>query len=106
MLSAQTTQAVRQAARQLAEAKALEMQIENERPVKKLAAIARVMQFPNVLNDKPHSASSAEAVVETDSEYAAYLATARMAVMNTITARAEYEIAVSTMRSTEMELAA
>ena len=106
MLSPEMTNAVRTAARQLAEAKELEMRYENERPVKKLAAIARVMQFPNVLNDKPHSASSAEAVVETDSEYAAYLTTCRMAVMNTIKARAEYEVAVSTMRSVEMEIAA
>lgn len=106
MLSQRTTDAVRLAARQLAEAREREMQVEHERPIKKMAAIARLMQFPNELTGKAHSYSSAEAVVESDTEYAAYLATCRMAVMNTIKARAEYEIAVSTMRSSEMEMAA
>lgn len=101
MLSLDATNAVRMAARQLAEAREREMQVEHERPVRKLEAIARIMQFPNVLNDKAHSASSAEAVVETDAEYAAYLGQCRQAVLNVIRARAEYEIAVSTMRSAE-----
>ncbi len=51
-----------------------EMDLEADRPAKKLDAILRIKATENVLNpERPHSASSAEAVVETDHEYRAYL---------------------------------
>ncbi len=50
-----------------------EMDLEADRAGKKLDAIRRIMQGENPLTGKPHSASSAEAVVETDHEYRAHL---------------------------------
>lgn len=50
-----------------------EMEVEANRPEHKLAAIRRIMATENTLTGKPHSASSAEAIVETDPEYRAYL---------------------------------
>lgn len=44
------------------------------RALEKRAAILRLMSSDNPLTGKPHSASSAEAIVESDAEYAAYLA--------------------------------
>jgi hypothetical protein len=50
-----------------------EMDLEADRHAQKQAAIRRVMQGINELTAKPHSASSAEAIVETDLEYRDYL---------------------------------
>lgn len=52
-----------------------ESDLEAERCTVKSAAILRILGEQNPLNGKPHSATSAEAVVETDPEYRAYLAT-------------------------------
>lgn len=50
-----------------------EDKIEAERARAKSDAIARIMQTTNPLTGQPHSASSAEKVVETDEQYATYL---------------------------------
>ena len=69
-----------------------EMQIEDERPLAKLEAITRLMALPNALTGKPHSASSAEAIVETDAAYAAYLSAKRDAVVAKITAKVALDV--------------
>lgn len=84
-------QAIVNAGDRLAEAVEHETRLEDERPVQKLDAILRIMQTTNVANGKPHSASSAEAVLETDHEYMAYRTKQRAAVVATIKARAYYE---------------
>lgn len=57
----------------LAQALAEEQTAEDGRAAVKVAAIQRIMEAgPNSLTRKAHSASSAEAIVETDAEYAAY----------------------------------
>ena len=68
-----------------------EMELEEQRPALKRAAIARLMQTTNDLTGKPHSASSAEAIVETDTEYAAHRAKQIDAVCRKIEAKAIYE---------------
>jgi antitoxin (DNA-binding transcriptional repressor) of toxin-antitoxin stability system len=73
--------------RDYADAVAAEMASEHGRPIAKLAAIARLMQGPNPLNGKPHSASSAESAVETDAEYSAYLTQQRQLVRAKIEAQ-------------------
>lgn len=50
-----------------------EMELEADRAGKKLDAIRRIMATENLLTGRSHSASSAEAVVETDLQYRAYL---------------------------------
>lgn len=77
-----------------ARARAAEMELEDNRAAHKQAAILRLIAGgPNPLTGKAHSASSAEAVVETDAEYAAYRALQRGAVVTTITAAGNYEAA-------------
>jgi hypothetical protein len=56
----------------LADAVEHELRLEDGRAAAKQEAISRLMQGPNPLTGKAHSASSAEAVVETDAQYAAY----------------------------------
>lgn len=82
----------------LAEAKERELRLEDERPAHKMAAIARLMQGTNPLTGKAHSASSAEAVVETDAAYAAYRTAQREATVATIKARAYYEVCIARAR--------
>lgn len=60
------------AARQLGEAVSTLQRLEDERPIQKSAAIRRLMQQENPETNKPHSASSAEKVVESDAEYLAH----------------------------------
>ena len=83
----------------LAEATAHEDTLELERPAVKLGAIQAIMASgPNPLNDKPHSASSAEAIVETDATYRAYRIAQSEAVTDRIAARGAYE---ATLRSAD-----
>jgi hypothetical protein len=83
----------------LAEAVTAEMALEDNRHNVKMAAITRIMQSgDNALTGKPHSFSSAEAAVNTDSEYAAHLARQRDAVGARIRARAQYDAALATAR--------
>lgn len=59
-----------------------EMALEHERAGRKAEAVARIMASgDNPLTHKPHSASSAEAVAETDHAYAAHLAEIREVVL-------------------------
>lgn len=60
------------AAERLAAAHRAIQELEDGRPAEKSAAIRRLMQTENTETGKPHSASSAEKIVETDAEYAAY----------------------------------
>jgi len=57
-----------------------EMRLEAERPIVKYAAVTRIMNSENPLTHKQHSASSAEAIVETDEEYRAHLLNQRNTV--------------------------
>ncbi len=84
-----------------------EMILEHERPGRKAAAIRRIMASgDNPLTAKPHSASSAEAVAETDHEYAAHLAELRDVVLqkqlawsNLTVARLNAELAIALVRA-------
>jgi hypothetical protein len=78
------------AANRLATAVQNEQTLEDERIHIKLAAIGRIMHAgDNPLTGKPHSFSSAEAMVNTDDEYQAYLARQRDAVRERILAQGE-----------------
>jgi tRNA G37 N-methylase Trm5 len=72
---------------------AAEMLLEDTRPLVKYEAIGRIMGTPNTVTNKPHSASSAEAIVETDAEYWAVLAKKRQAVVDKLHAHASLEAA-------------
>ncbi len=72
-----------------------EMALEDARIGVKMAAVNRIMTAgDNPLTGKPHSFSSAEALVNTDREYAEYLSTIRAAVSARIVARGNYETAI------------
>jgi hypothetical protein len=73
--------AVEAAATAYGHACAREMELEDERALLKAAAVRRLMQTTNELTNKPHSASSAEAVVEIDREYATHRAQQRDCVV-------------------------
>lgn len=76
-----------------------EMQHEAGRAEVKAQAIRRLMDGDaNPLTGKPHSASSAEAIVETDPEYAAYLAAGREIVRRKMWAQTDAEVALETAR--------
>lgn len=83
----------------LAHAVKEEMTLEDLRANIKFAAIERIMHSgDNPLTGKPHSASSAEAIVNLDPEYAAYLTQLRDAVARKIRAKAQYEAALAAAR--------
>ena len=85
---------IRTAGKNLADAVFDEQKLEIDRPVVKLAAIERIMaSSANTLTGKPHSFSSAEAAVHTDSAYRNYLLDLADAGRKTIIARAEYDAA-------------
>lgn len=93
------------AGRCLAEAVVAELEMEARKAGEKSDAIRRLIGSENVETGKPHSASSAEKIVETDREYAAFLAAQRSIVANKIVARAEYDAAVVAGRLAAMEVA-
>jgi hypothetical protein len=83
----------------LADAVSAEQALEDNRINVKLAAIERIMAAgDNPLTGKPHSFSSAEGVVNTDSEYQSYLERQRAAVKNRIFAKGRYDAAVAAAR--------
>lgn len=87
------------AAEQLANATLVEQRLEDERIAHKLAAIDRIMaRGDNTFTGKPHSFSSAEAVVNTDDEYQSYLAQIRSAMRDRILARGNYDAAIAAAR--------
>lgn len=65
--------------------------LENKRIHEKIAAIGRIMEKPNELTGKPHSFSSAEAVVNTDEAYQEYLGRCRQAQVEQMRAQGNYE---------------
>lgn len=91
-------QAIVTAGDRLAAATDLEMTLEDTRPAAKQLAVLRIVGTVNPATGKAHSASSAEAVVETDEEYAAYRARQRAAVVERIKARAYYEASIARAR--------
>ncbi len=83
----------------LANAVKEEMTFEDNRHAVKFAAVERIMASgDNPLTGKPHSASSAEAIVNLDPEYSGYLTQIRDAVARKIRARAQYDAAVAAAR--------
>lgn len=83
----------------LASAVESEQALEDNRINVKLAAIERIMAAgDNPLTGKPHSFSSAEGVVNTDSEYQSYLEQQRAAVKARIFAKGRYDAAVAAAR--------
>lgn len=96
---------IEDAADALADAVAVEMKLEDDRPIVKQRAVLRIVGTENPLTGKPHSASSAEAVVETDAEYYDYRATQRQAVIAKIRAAGAYEAAKAIARLAAAEVA-
>ncbi len=92
------------AGRRLADAVTLELELEAKKAGEKSDAIRRLIGSPNYETDKPHSASSAEKIVETDRDYATFLATLRDATAKKILARAEYDAAVVAGKLAAMEV--
>lgn len=76
-----------------------EMELEDNRITLKMETIDRIMKSgDNPMTAKPHSFSSAEALVNTDKEYSQYLAKQRDAVAERIMAKARYEAALAEAR--------
>jgi len=67
--------------------------LEDGRALAKADAIRRLMEQPNAETGKMHSASSAEKIVESDAEYAAYRARQREVEVEKHRAWAAYEAA-------------
>lgn len=86
--------AVEGAALALAGSVERETELEDARPLIKGEAIKRLMESAlNPLTGKPHSVSSAEAVVERDPQYMEHRRTQRAAVCDTIVMRAKLHAA-------------
>jgi hypothetical protein len=98
-------QDIADAARLLADAVAAEQALEDNRINVKLAAIDRIMSAgENQFTGKPHSFSSAEALVNTDSDYQAYLERQRDAVRRRILAKGTYDAANAAARLGAVEV--
>ena len=65
--------------------------LEHTKPVAKMEAIASLVGTENPLTGKPHSASSAETMVESVPRYAEPLRALRVAELDRILADAKYE---------------
>lgn len=70
-----------------------EMQVEDAKPLEKSAAIFRIMGTENPETKKPHSASSAEKIVEGEPQYEAFLRSRRKAVFEKLEASAALDAA-------------
>jgi hypothetical protein len=87
------------AAAALADAVRRESELEDNRISVKMAAVERIMRAgENPLTNKPHSFSSAEALVNTDTTYADYLGQCRDAAHARMIARGNYDAALATAR--------
>ncbi|NDD53747.1 hypothetical protein EBZ39_07695 [bacterium] len=96
---------IEQATQTLADAVADEQALEDNRINAKLAAIDRIMSAgDNQFTGKPHSFSSAEALVNTDAEYQSYLERQRQVVRRRILAKGAYEAAVAAARLGAVEV--
>jgi predicted trehalose synthase len=103
----------RNATEDYAQAMARELEHTHQKPVEKTAAILRLLGSQNPLTGKPHSASSAETLVESEPGYAAFLAAYRQAVVDRIRAEGEQrrqvmlvELCICRMRQAEISLPA
>lgn len=86
---------VEQLGAEYGEARAAEQRMEDGRPEAKRSATARIMRSgDNILTQKPHSASSAEAIVETDPEYRCYRNIQSDLVVQKEVARGRFEAAI------------
>lgn len=93
---------IEQAATTLADAVVHEMELEDTRHLVKLSAIENIMTSgDNKLTGKPHSFSSAEAVVHADDSYAAHLVKLRHAARDRILAKGQYDAAVAAAKLQE-----
>lgn len=85
-----------QAAKQLSDAVRLQMTLEKEKAPLRLAAISRIVSAgDNPLTGKPHSFSSAEAVVHTDADYDAHLSKIIDATCDKLLAVGAYDAAIA-----------
>jgi hypothetical protein len=76
-----------------------EMALEDARAGVKMAAVQRIMAAgDNPMTSKPHSYSSAEAIVNTDREYSDYLGRMREAAVARILAKGKYDAAIAEAR--------
>jgi hypothetical protein len=90
---------IEQAAARLADAVVAETALEDARITAKLAAIDRIMAAgDNTFTGKPHSFSSAEAIVNTDDDYQTYLERQRNAMRDRIIALGAYDAAIAAAR--------
>ncbi len=81
-----------EAKQQYAEAVSNEMSLEDARAKAKMEAVQRIMASgDNPMTSKPHSYSSAEAIVKTDRIYSDYLAKLREAAAARINAKGNYD---------------
>ena len=93
---------IEQTAIALATAVTHEMELEDTRHVVKLNAVEHIMgSGDNKLTGKPHSFSSAEAMVNTDDVYADHLKKLREAARERIIAKGRYDAAVAAARLQE-----
>lgn len=90
---------IEEAYKNYAAAAEAEMALEDGRAAVKNAATERIMRGgDNPLTGKPHSFSSADAIVNTDAEYAEYLAKVRAASVARILARGAVDAALASSR--------
>lgn len=94
--------AIEAKAEAFADAVVHEMELEDTRHHVKIAAIERIMRGgDNPMTGKAHSFSSAEALVNTDAEYAAHLEKQRDAARARILARGAYDAAIAAAKVCE-----
>lgn len=98
-LTLTTEQKYEDAAHAYAKARVEEQRLEDERQGAKYHALLRVMQLPNEITQKAHSATSAADVVAMDPGYADHLKRSREAVLNTIVTKCEMDIMYARMIS-------
>lgn len=92
---------IEEATKNYAAAVKAEMSFEDNRAQVKMAAVQRIMRAgDNAMTGKPHSYSSAEAIVNTDREYNDYLGKMRDAAVVRIVARGAYDAALAEARLT------
>ena len=91
--------AIRQAAKKLADTVMAEMALEDNRHNVKLSVINQIMAAgDNRYTGKPHSFSSAETLATTEPAYLDYLERLRQAAHDRIMARGEYDAVLAASR--------
>jgi hypothetical protein len=77
----------------LGKAMAREAELQSLRGLEKAEATLRIIGTPNPLTQKPHGSTSAEAVVEQDPKYFAFLKECRQSIVARFEAQANYDAA-------------